>query len=363
MIGWRALTPIVEQRPPSRCPPSYARMSFEAHELREGEALSGRAVIYTPQPLDFKRIDLCLAQGIARPEPVGRITLGDPATLGLDDGVLPVGSHPFYLELHAPPETGPVDPFLFEVVLVRGLLRTPREVRSLPMHLFLLERRYAPSTRVEHAAEGLRAPIRAAARERERSHVEAPASFEPALASPSRPVDEGERWTELAVVSSSGVFGPERPAGHIVSGRFCPATATDGGLSVELPDRLDEPALPLRIRGGGRLVSMSVAIHYELVRPDGEEVSAAGFPGMEQVRVLGRGALDAARYGPDGVELLVRVPPSRLEAVTRARRDGAHDASLRLRIGLDAIDRADRVVPCPTRAIRYTGPLPDGGSA
>jgi hypothetical protein len=270
-----------------------------------------------------------------------------------------------------------VDPFLFEVVLVRGLLRTPREVRSLPMHLFLLEQRYAPPQRAVRLPEARPVPIRVAARDHDGLAPHDPfAVGPPALAVPrpigaapggvagAAPVQPAEppggRWTELRVVSpSGGIFTPDQLTGQTIAGRFCPGADDGEALHLHAPAFLDGPEFPVRIGGGGRLGSMSVAVHYELVRPGGAEVQALGFPATEEARVLGGGALDAARYGaPDGVELLVRVPRARLEALGRVRRDGAHNAALRLRIAVDAIDRGGRVVTCPSRTITYTGAVP-----
>jgi hypothetical protein len=391
VLGWKVLPPVPEQRPPWRCPPAYARMSLEGREVREGEVLRGRAVIYTPKPLSFKRIDLCLLQGIARPEPVARLSLGDQEALRLDEGELPIGSHPFYLELQAPSTTGPVDPYLLEVVLVRGVLRG--EVRSLPLPLFLLEQRYAPPRLPEPAGRplaeppGRGIPIRVAARD-----GAAPAGL-PGVAGPGEPaplfmpppahargasppawhtvVEEGDPrrdrgrellaggWTELPVVSPSGIFSHDEATGRTIAARFFRCPSDDTSPNVQVPTLLATPELPVRITGGARIGSMSVAVHYEVVRPGGLEVMAPGFPATEEVRVLGSGALDAARFNglSEGIELLVRIPRQRLQALARARTDGAHNATLRLRVALDAIEQGGRVVPCPTRTITYTGPV------
>lgn len=370
-LGWKALPSVPEQRPPRRCPPSYARMSLEGRELREGDALRGRAVIYTPTPLEFKRVDLCLLQGIARPEHVDRVTLGDCESLRRHDGVLPVGSHPFYLEIQAPPTTGPVDPFLFEVVLVRGLLRTPREVRSLPMHLFLLEQRHAPPQRVARPLDVRPMPTRVAARE----HELPPGGDQPVAvpaAGPGPMAGEGAQgvlaaapgwspavdgdWTELRVASPSGIFTSDQQTDRTIAARFCQAPPGGADVALHVPAFLEAPEFRARICGGGELRALSVAVNYELVRPGGAEVTAPGFPATEEARVLGAGALDPARYGDGGVELRVRVPRQRLQALARARQGGAHNAALRLRVGLDAIDVRGRVVSCPTRTATYMAP-------
>lgn len=376
MLGWKVLPPVPEQRPPWRCPPSYARMSLEGREVREGEVLRGRAVIYTPKPLSFKRVDLCLLQGIARPEPIARLTLGDQNDLQLHDGELPIGSHPFYLELQAPSTTGPVDPFLLEVVLVRGVLRG--EVRSLPLPLFLLEQRYAPQRLpdapgrpIEQGREPARGmPIRVAPRDgpalvfpHDAPAVQPPAAHGHTIVEDGR--DERRRellaggWVELPVVSPSGLFDADEATGRTIAARFfrCPS---DGATpSVQVPTLLATPELPVRITGGARIGSLCVAVHYEVVRPGGAEVSAPGFPATEEARVLGDGALDVARFNglAEGIELMVRIPRQRLQALARARSGGAHNATLRLRVALDAIEMGGRVVTCPTRTITYTGPV------
>lgn len=386
MLGWKVLPSVPEQRPPWRCPPAYARMSLEGREVREGEVLRGRAVIYTPKPLSFKRIELCLLQGIARPEPVMRLSLGDAEELRLHEGELPIGSHPFYLELQAPSTTGPVDPYLLEVVLVRGVLRG--EVRSLPLPLFLLEQRYAPPRLAEQGpgrpiAEppGRAIPIRVAARDGAAlasNEAAAPLFLPPPAhargASPpawNTVVEDGgprrDRgrellaggWTELPVISPSAIFSPDEATGRTIAARFFRCPSNGAATNVQVPTLLATPELPVRITGGARIGSMSVAVHYEVVRPGGAEVMAPGFPATEEARVLGSGALDAARFNSlsEGIELLVRIPRQRLQALARARTDGAHNATLRLRVALDAIEQGGRVVPCPTRTITYTGPV------
>ncbi|MCO5165622.1 MAG: hypothetical protein M9894_04530 [Planctomycetes bacterium] len=343
-LGWRALPRVPEQRPPSRCPPHYARMSLEGREVREGEVVRGRAVLYTPMRLEFKRVELVLLQGISRPEAVGRVTLAGPDDLGLKEAILPVGSHPFYLEIRAPLTTGPVDPFLFEVVLVRGLLRAPREVRSLPMHLFLLEQRYAPPARPEPPAA-----IRLAPREPEGPRARSGRA--PRVAAPE------DGWRELPVVAPSGIFAPDEPTGQTVAARFVPGAGAGEPLALQVPPTLAGDEFRLRVTGDARLSALTVAIHYELVRPGGGEVAAPGFPATEEARVLGAGALDPARFGGEALELRVRVPRRRFTALARARQEGAHNATLRLRLALDAIEPGGRVVGAPSRTITYTGPV------
>lgn len=342
-LGWRALPRVPEQRPPSRCPPHYARMSLEGREVREGEVLRGRAVIYTPMRLEFKRIDLVLMQGIARPEAVGRLTLADVTELDLPEAILPVGSHPFYLELRAPLTTGPVDPFLLEVVLVRGLLRSPREVRSLPLHVFLLEQRYAPSpARPEPAA------IRLAPRD--------DAGPRPVRVWPPRAVDD-DGWRELPVVAPVGIFAPDERTGQTLGARFVAGAGAGEPLTLHAPPTLAGDEFTARVTGDVRLVALTLAVHYELVRPGGGEVAAPGFPSTVEARVLGSGALDAARFGREALELRVRVPRARFEALARARQGGAHNATLRLRVALDAQEAGGRLSAAPSRTITFTGPV------
>lgn len=370
VLGWKVLPSVPENRPPWRCPPEYARMSLEGREIREGEVVRGRAVIYTPRPLPFKRIDLCLLQGIARPEPVARVTLSDASRVDLKGGVLQVGTHPFYLELQAPPTTGPVDPFTFEVVLVRGLLRG--EVRSLPLHLFLLEQRHAPPRAVERPQDPPRLPIRVGVRPegkpleeddpfalpagaivRERQLT--PPERDPALHEP-----RGGGWTELPVLSPTGIFGNDEVTGRTFAARFCSGTTEEAPLALHAPPLLTGTELAVRLTGTTGLGSLSMAVHYELVRPGGAEVQARGFPVTDEVRVLGHGVLDAARFGRrEGVELLVRLAPARLQALARARAEGAHNLTLRIRIGLDAIEAGGRVASVPSRTVTYTGPVPE----
>jgi len=145
-IGFRELPPVPEQRPDWRCPNRYARLSLETREVREGGLVRGRAVVYVPTPISYRRVELQLFRGIAKPTYVGRVVLGAAGgLLGRSKQLLP-GSHPWYLELAAPSTTPPVDPFLLEVVLVRGVIR---EVRSSPLHLYLLQERDDVQDRAE----------------------------------------------------------------------------------------------------------------------------------------------------------------------------------------------------------------------
>lgn len=349
VVGWKRLPPIPEQRPAWRCPPEYARMSLEGREVREGQVLRGRGVVYTPRALSWKRIDLCLLQGIARPEPVARITLAEPPPDADDE--LGVGTHPFYLEVQAPPTTGPVDPFTFELVLVRGFLRG--EVRSLPLHLFLLEQRHAPA-RLERAA-GPRPSPGLTPRERE-----SPAPDVVAKAGAADLPDDEGGWTELPVVSPTGIFSHDPPTGRTFAARFTAPPLDEGPLTLHAPALLGGADLPLRLTSSTAVASLSLAVHYELVRPGGVEVSAPGLPATDEARVLGHGALEAARFGRRaGVEVVVRLPQARLDALARARAEGAHNATLRLRLGVDAIEAGGRVVTVPSRTVTYTGPVPD----
>ena len=107
--------------------------------------------------------------------------------------------------------------------------------------------------------------------------------------------------------------------------------------------------------GGGSLSSLNLAVHYELLRPGGMEVDLPGFPAIEEMSLLGSGSLDTYGYREgQGIELLLSVPAERLAALAQARDTVAHNAALRLRIALDAIDRNGRVVPATSKSVTFT---------
>lgn len=334
-LGWRRLAFLPETRPPSRCPPAYARLSLEGRELREGGALRGRAVLYAPLRMRWKRIDLLLSQGIARPQAVTRLTLATAKEGGTD---LEVGSHPFHLELRAPPTTGPVDPYVLELVVVQGLLS---ELRSPPLPVFLLE---APPPPLEQQAHAIRILPRPAA----------PAAGLHGVHD-ARPVEEptldAQGWRPLPV---DGARAGD-PARSAVAGRFVPGVSGAGELDVRLPQMMTGTEVSIVLSGAGPLASLSVALRWELVRPGGADVAAGGLPAIEEVRVLGPSALEAGRFGREAVELVVRMGEGRLGALAAAREAGAHNAALRLRVGVDAYEPSGRVRHGPTRAATYAG--------
>ena len=358
VLGWKRLPPLPERRPPARCPSAYVRLSLEGRELREGGVLRGRGVIYTPEPLRFSRIDVSLSQGLSRPQALDRVTIAEPKAPAFPSGDLGPGSHPFHLELQAPAATGPVDPFTIELLVGRGLLSA--DLRSLPHVVFLLETAPEPT-------EALRAPrvaIRVNAREEGAPEREArvvpprdrglPNPFES-----DRPHTHaaGDGWLDVPVeVAGRGdpdLLGPGGPSS--VRARYVRSAYSGSHMAVTSPTILAAPELPLQIAGGGRLSSLTLALRYELVRPGGGEVTAPGFPALEEVRVLGSRALDANRYGPDGIDLQARIGAGRLAALSMARAGGAHNAALRIRVGIDAIDVTGRVLPPMTRTATYTG--------
>ena len=101
---------------------------------------------------------------------------------------------------------------------------------------------------------------------------------------------------------------------------------------------------------------LSLALHYELVRPGGEVVSHEGFPALEEARVLGGEALEPRHYGAAvGLELKFASPKRFLKKLEQARKDGAHNAGLRVRLGVDALSPDGRVLPTVARTITYGG--------
>lgn len=331
-LGWRRLAPLPETRAPSRCPSAYARLSLEGRELREGGALRGRAVVYAPVRLRWRRIDLLLSQGIARPQAVTRVTLA-AAKDGAGD--LEVGSHPFHLELRAPPTTGPVDPFVFELVVVQGLLS---ELRSPPLPVFLLEALPSPVEQQAHAIRILPRP--AAPPPEARPATSADAGGPPTL-------DAGG-WRPLVVEGDRA-----DPARTAVAARFVPGVAGASDLDLRLPPMLHGAEVPIVVSGAGALASLTIALRWELVRPGGGDVAAGGLPAIEEVRVLGPQGLEAARFGREAVEVVARAAEARFGALAAAREAGSHNAALRLRVGVDAYDATGRVRHGPTRTATF----------
>lgn len=109
-----------ERRRRMRCPVAYTRLGFEDNELRAGDVLKGRAVLYLPEPTKFKRLELVLTQGISNPRPIHRLEL--PVVEEAHAGKHPRGSYPYELELVAPDYTPPTDPYQLTLVLRTGLL-------------------------------------------------------------------------------------------------------------------------------------------------------------------------------------------------------------------------------------------------
>ena len=368
-LGYRKLVSIPEKRPPQRCPDAYARLTFELREIREGETSRGRGVIYVSEETAFKRVDLHLFQGIQRPQQVGRVTLLHARELG-KKAVFRRGSHPFYLELMAPAAIPFMDPFQFELVLVRGLFH---EVRSLPLPLYLLQRRFQRNPpelpRIHVAAR----PPEIAIQPRPPSgrlpdvfppepdpfaqgdpFADAP---DPFAADPFAPPSVANGWCTVPVTSLQSMFDSGGPTGRSVQARFCPIPGSEAsdGLTVDAPSMPLTPEFPVRIGGGGAIECLNVAIQYELVRPGGEEVDHPGFPCMEELRLFGAGALEPSSYGNGtGVEMIVSVPSERLTALADARSGIAHNAALRLHIAVDAIDGEGRVLPGVSRSVTFT---------
>ncbi|HBP23482.1 MAG TPA: hypothetical protein DEA08_37605 [Planctomycetes bacterium] len=143
-----------ERRRRMRCPVAYTRLGFEDNELRAGDVLKGRAVLYLPEPTKFKRLELVLTQGINSPKPVQRLEL--PVVEEARQGKHPRGSYPYELELVAPDYSPPTDPYQFTLVLRTGLLAM-EQLRSDPRTVFLLKRKLNLPSHVgdlEGAADG-----------------------------------------------------------------------------------------------------------------------------------------------------------------------------------------------------------------
>jgi hypothetical protein len=364
LLGYRPLVAIPEKRLRDRCPEAYVRLTIELRELREGDVARGRGVVYTPEPARFKRLELALHQGIQRPVEVARIPLVPGAgPLGHHD--LERGSHPFYLELRAPPAVPFLDPFQLELCLVRSMFQ---ELRSMPLPVYLLQRRFQ---RREH-----------------RIRVQPRALPEPPCAGPEDPFGEaalagaaplsdpfgpdpfgpdpfgpngapGDGWQRLPVTAVGSLYDSGGPTGRSIEARFCASPGSPKErLKLDSPSRPPTSEFTVQVCGGAPLSALNVAIHYGLVKPGGGEVDAPGFPAIEEVRLLGgAGSLDCERYDEGtGIELRVSVPTERLEALAKARESVAHNAALRLNLALDGIDRGGRVLPPVSRTVTFTVP-------
>jgi Prokaryotic RING finger family 1 len=394
-LGWKRLPPIREQRPDWRCPQAYARLSLQSRELREGQSVQGRAVLYVPADTTYRRIEIGIYQGIRRPSLVTRVHLTRPASLLEASHRLPAGSHPFYLELTAPLEVDPCDPYQLELVMVP---RAFSVIRSGLLPVFLLQRQpglppnYSP---VPSAGDIAPANIRVAVRPRDPGGSglpgpppEGPAGSGPSASAPvgapvdshplplnslsgdaqpagkpPGPADTGPArgdWEEVPLVESGNIYDSGERTGRVLRLRFAPAVHPDAErLDLRVPPIHGAARVPINVEGGGPLASLSLAVHYELVRPGGVEVEAEGFPATEEARLLGeRGGLDPRRFGDEnGLLLDLVVPSARLEALAKARAGEAKNAALRLRIGLDAISREGRVINVPTRTVTLSPDL------
>ncbi len=314
----------------------YVRLSLEDQEVREGGVVRGRAVIHTPRELTFRRFELALLQGIRAQRRLARaVLLGEEGLLTTH--TLGPGFHPFHLELRAPEVTPPVDPFLLEVVLVGRLVT---EITSGALPLFLLQRRDddpAPAI-----AEPPRPRIRIAPRGEE--------------AAPGALSGSGDGTWQVPVHSAGSLLDSAVPTGRSAQARLCRAAgAPRDRITLEAPALPVTPELAVRVLGGPALSFLNLAVHYELVRPGGVEVRHDGFPTTEEVRLVGeRGVPPGAFADAGGIELSFQVPEERLAALAGVRRDGAHNAALRLRLAVDAMDAEGRRVKALTRSVTYT---------
>lgn len=336
------LTPIRrEERPRERCPDPYARISLHGHEVREGELIRGRGVIYVPTETPFRRVDLLLLQSIGSPRKVARVPLVSAGKGLLASQTLSPGSHSVNLELLAPVATPLVDPYLLELVLVRGMFG---ELSSRPRPLFLLQQPDVPEEAGAPPAIHI-GPARPA-----RVHLPPP---EPADVGELLPSDGG--WVRVPIHVAGNLYDSGERTSRAAQVRYYPFSEPQDGLRIESPSLPVAPEFAIRIQGGGHMSSLNMAVHYELIRPGGKEVILPGFPCTEELFLLGSSPLDPTRYGGRiGLEVVFQVPPERLEALAQAREEIAHNAALRLRLALDAIDISGRVVPAATRSVTFT---------
>ncbi|MGE0711967.1 MAG: RING finger protein [Planctomycetota bacterium] len=403
--------PRHRERPHLTRRPPYARVGFEDTELRAGSVLKGQAALFVPEPTRFRRLELELLQGIADPRPVTRGEL----TIQQDEpGMLVPGSYPFELELVAPDYSPPVDPFQLRLVLVLGMFK---ELRSEPRVVFLLKRRLTlpphlaglanvpegnalvlppPQARVRRrpagppsseevpalasSGEGPLAGQAAFARSGDgflaSIEHEAPAPAPPSLDDPFAsnpapgpralpppprefpPPPQGDPFAgpdpfvlDWCTLQASSQHGPRPLAGRL----FAPPNPASDRIEVAAPRWPQSAEFSLQVSGGRRLHRLALAVQASLVRPGGAEVTAEGFPALEEVVLVGQGGFLPALYDQHGgLDVVYRVPEPVIAAVTDARSRGAHNAALRLHLGVDAVDQAGRALPSDQRSITLT---------
>jgi len=389
-----------ERRRRMRCPVAYTRLGFEDNELRAGDVLKGRAVLYLPEPTKFKRLELVLTQGISNPKPVQRLEL--PVVEEASAGKHPPGSYPYELELVAPDYAPPSDPYQFTLVLRTGLL-SMEQLRSDPRTVFLLKRKLNLPSHVaglEGAADGnalvlpppgRRAPRgpRVVVRPTDRlarrgvanlseSSEEAPGFAVSVEPEPFRASGEGGLSDPFA--SSSPQVAPPLAEDPFAQDPFggaewsaVPCRTPDGPRALQARlfaqanpprDRLEigaprhpyTPEFTLQVSGGQRVSYLTLAVQAELVRPGGQPVDVPELPYTEEVVLVGEGAFSHAGYATQaGVDLIYSVRPELLALFAQIRRDGAHNAALRLHLGAEALTEDGSSLTARGRSVTLTG--------
>lgn len=367
-LVWRRLA-TAARSPGTRIPRPWCRLSMDGTELREGESMRGRAVLHLPQATRIRQLELRLSQGLRAPVPLAEVQLVALRGWFAAPLSLSAGSHPFELELRAPPITPHVDPFQLELSCTRGVMEERLLSERLP--LFLLQRPLLrpPEERPEPrpaAASAVRLPAPQVALHPQGPAapappipppVHAPEPFDPFSGPPLPPWDPfasgspalgADAWRNLGLRQRGNGAHP-----RTIPVRFAVPPGRPGPtLELHAPERVTSRELPVAISGGGPFLSLNLAVQVELVRPGGVPVPVAGLPATEEVRLLGHDALDARRYGPEGLELLLEIAPQHLEALRQARAGGlAHNAALRLHLALDGLGADGRVRASASRAV------------
>ena len=127
-------------------------------------------------------------------------------------------------------------------------------------------------------------------------------------------------------------------------------------LEIGAPRHPYTPEFALQVSGGTRVSYMTLAVQAELVRPGGQPVEAPGLPYTEEVILVGEGAFAAGGYATQaGVDLVYSVRPELLELFERIRRNGAHNAALRLHLGAEALTEDGRALTARGRSVTLTG--------